>query len=138
MRPNSISRAATVVMHARFGDSRNRLSAAYYGRAISRIRDKLPVFSQPAIVRIQTNGVASEVRPILDLVKGPAVAGVVDYAQNTSLQLAFHRMVLADVLVMSRSSLSNAAALLSNGTIYFPACWASGRRPMPHWRLLPC
>ena len=62
---------------------------------------------------------------------------VVDYSRNESLALAFHRMVDADVLVMSRSSLSMAAALLSNGTVLFPACWRD-RRPLPHWRLWPC
>ena len=52
--------------------------------------------------------------------------------------LAFHRLVSADYLVMSRSALSMAAALLSNGTVIFPKCWREFRRPMPHWRLLDC
>ena len=49
-----------------------------------------------------------------------------------------HRMVTADVLVMSRSALSMAAALLSNGTVVFPRCWREFRRPLPSWRLLDC
>ena len=44
---------------------------------------------------------------------------VVDYRHETPLPLAFHMMVMADAFVMSRSSLSMAAALLSNGTVAF-------------------
>ena len=41
------------------------------------------------------------------------------YRHETPLPLAFHMMVMADAFVMSRSSLSMAAALLSNGTVAF-------------------
>jgi hypothetical protein len=102
------------------------------------------------LFRIQTDGSQSEMEGLFTslrsgtsgglgsrAVRSPADMVVVDYSRNESLALAFHRMVTADVLVMSRSSLSMAAALLSNGTILFPSCWHD-RRPLPHWRLWPC
>ena len=52
--------------------------------------------------------------------------------------LALHRLVTADVLVMSRSALSYAAAMLSNGTVLFPSCWLQHRRPLPDWVVWPC
>ena len=61
-----------------------------------------------------------------------------DLWQRSSLTLAFHRMVTADYLVMSRSALSMAAALLTNATVLFPACWREFRRPLPNWRMWDC
>lgn len=52
--------------------------------------------------------------------------------------LALHRLATADVLVMSRSALSYAAAMLSNGTVFFPSCWVEHRRVLPSWRIWPC
>lgn len=132
--------AVRVAVHARFDDvGHNRLPPTWYAKAITQALDSVAAGRQHAIVRIQTNGKPRDVEPILTLLDRATLARViVDWAANTSLSLAFHRMVISDVLVMSRSSLSNAAALLSDGIVYFPSCWASDRRPMPHWRLLPC
>ena len=83
---------------------------------------------------------------------------VVDAAVNSSVALSFHRMVVADVLVMSRSSLSQAAGLLRTAAAMryesrwesaawesrtsqitlFPGCWRSDRRRHPAWRDYPC
>ena len=132
--------AVRVAVHARFDDvGHNRLPPTWYAKAITQALDSVAAGRKHAIVRIQTNGKPRDVEPILTLLDRATLARVVvDWAANTSLSLAFHRMVISDVLVMSRSSLSNAAALLSDGIVYFPSCWASDRRPMPHWRLLPC
>jgi len=53
--------------------------------------------------------------------------------------LAFHRMVTADVLVMSISSLSEAAAFMRapGAPVYFPDCWTR-RRALPEWRPYAC
>ena len=128
------------MVHARFDDvaQHTRLPPNYYAGSITRALDSVAAdHRQSTIVRIQTNGKPRDIEPILGLLDRAALARVVvDWAANTSLSLAFHRMVVGDVLIMSRSSLSNAAALLSNGVIYFPTCW--NRRPMPHWRQLSC
>ena len=68
---------------------------------------------------------------------------VVDTAANLSVALTFHRMVVADALVMSRSSLSQAAGLLRTATsvnqsTLFPGCWRSERRRHPMWRDFSC
>merc|ERR1712194_341643 len=122
------------------GVAHNRLPPNWYANTIKQALLSVAAGRrQHAVVRIQTNGKPRDIEPILSLLDGPTLARVVvDWAANTSLSLAFHRMVISDVLVMSRSSLSNAAALLSDGIVYFPLCWASDRRPMPHWRQLPC
>ncbi len=50
------------------------------------------------------------------------------------LEMTFPQMVLADVLVLSPSSLSWAAGLLSKGTVYYQPFW---HKPLPSWRRLP-
>ena len=140
-RVQALRSAVKVVVHARFDDvAHNRLPPNWYANTIKQALQSVAAGRrQHAVVRIQTNGKPRDIEPILSLLDGPTLARVViDWAANTSLSLAFHRMVISDVLVMSRSSLSNAAALLSDGIVYFPLCWASDRRPMPHWRQLPC
>ncbi|MDR3645994.1 MAG: hypothetical protein P4L22_00450 [Candidatus Babeliales bacterium] len=49
---------------------------------------------------------------------------------NDSVEDSFASMVLADILVTSRSSYSYTAALLSQGTVYYVPFWHS---PLPHW-----
>ena len=140
-RVQALGSTVRVVVHARFDDvGHNRLPPNWYANTITQALDSVAAGRrQHAVVRIQTNGKPRDIEPILSLLDGATLARVVvDWAANTSLSLAFHRMVISDVLIMSRSSLSNAAALLSDGIVYFPLCWASDRRPMPHWRQLPC
>jgi len=52
---------------------------------------------------------------------------------NTPLEKTFVPMVLADILVCSRSSLSYSAALLSDGTIYYLPFW---HPPLPSWNVI--
>lgn len=50
---------------------------------------------------------------------------------NESIEDTFTSLVLADVLVTSRSSFSYTAALLSEGTVYYMRFW---HPPLPHWQ----
>tara|TARA_B110001452_G_scaffold152919_1_gene127240 strand:- start:149 stop:1267 length:1119 start_codon:yes stop_codon:yes gene_type:complete len=130
-----------VVLHYRRGDVRFlRLPKEYYANAIRSLRAELP---NPRF-RIQTDGTPDELQPLLQMLRrgtgertDPSDV-TVDFRAGSSLQHTFHRMVAAHVLVMSRSSLSMAAGLLSNGTVLYPKCYANVRRPLPHWRLLDC
>jgi hypothetical protein len=49
---------------------------------------------------------------------------------NESIEDTFTAMVLADVLVISQSSFSYTAGLLSDGIVYYIPFWHS---PLPHW-----
>lgn len=49
---------------------------------------------------------------------------------NTSLEDAYIPLVLADVLVASRSTFSYTAGILSEGIVYYIPFWHS---PLPHW-----
>ncbi len=49
---------------------------------------------------------------------------------NGSVEETFTSMVLADALVMSQSSFSYTAGLLSEGTVYYLPFW---HPPLPHW-----
>lgn len=52
---------------------------------------------------------------------------------DTTIEYTFTAMVLADVLVMSRSDFSYAAAILSNGIVYYVPY--GGHVSLPHWKL---
>ena len=130
---------ATVVLHIRCGDAFERaLPIAYYARAIREMRETLGrgQHTRPPLFRVQTDAPGVHIETLLS---GPDV--IFDYANhadNGSLALAFQRMVSADVLVIARSSLSMAAALLNNGSVWFPSCFMAHRRPLPHWRVRSC
>ena len=129
------STPATIVVHFRRGDSRGlMLSPRYYAAAVRRLL--LALGGRSARVRVQTDGTANDTASLRSHLHDLDV--VVDYRHETPLPLAFHMMVMADAFVMSRSSLSMAAALLSNGTVAFPDCWARARRPLPSWRRVGC
>lgn len=134
--------ARHVVLHIRLHDSKQKLPSGYYVRAIAWVAAHLS--PKPTLYRIQTDGRADEIEPIIKLIMKVGRGAImpsevaVDY-NNGSLVLAFHRMVAADVLIMSRSSLSMAAGLLSNATtVLFPSCFSDTRLPLPHWHLIRC
>jgi hypothetical protein len=135
-----LASGARVVLHIRRNDvGQRKLPASYYARAIAALREELRQGGKP-LFRVQTDSADfwREFRRHKAVVG--AVDIVVDYAKNTSLNLTFHRMVSADVLVMSASSLSMAAALLRHrqGVVLFPECYKDIRRPLPSWRLWRC
>lgn len=139
---------AKVVLHIRLGDAAERaLPTGYYARAVSALRAELSGSGRlPPLFRLQTNGRPQDLKRLLaqpgmngsDIVLDPSRFFGGDPGQRSPLSLSFHRMVSADYFVMSRSALSVAAALLSQGTVLFPACWKEHRRPLASWRLWPC
>ena len=56
--------------------------------------------------------------------------------QKYNVKVAFHEMVTAKVLLMSKSYLSYAAALLSEGDIFFYGSGSSFAYPLDHWRII--
>ncbi len=57
-----------------------------------------------------------------------------EFELNTDLAETLSNMISADCLIMSKSSLSYIAALLSRGTIYYELFWHS---PLSSWIILP-
>lgn len=144
-----------VVVHARRGDNaivRQVLGDVQYLRVIDKLRNELGAPEAPPLFRIQTDALAEEAAALKRALSRPGVDDVVlDVECRTEKEcarwggkaravgLAFHRMVTADVLVMSISSLSEAAAFMRapGAPVYFPDCW-SRRRALPEWRPYAC
>jgi len=57
----------------------------------------------------------------------------VKFHLNTPVETTFHQMVIADVLVTSKSSLSYTAALLSDNKIYYKKFWHKGSNKWIHF-----
>ena len=53
---------------------------------------------------------------------------------NESIEDTFTSLVLADVLVISKSSYSYIAGILSEGIVYYQPFWHS---PLPNWKVAP-
>ena len=126
--------------------SGHALPVTFYQHALRRLRDQLTKLHSgaPPLFRVQTDekdparvaGLARELRS-----NSWGVPDVVmDDRNSSSLSLAFHRMVSADMLVLSRSSLSMAAALVRehDESVLYPACYRFVRRPLPKWTMLEC
>ena len=140
---------AKVALHVRLGDVAERaLPPGYFARAVQALRaEQLSAGGAPPLFRFQTNGREADSRVLL---RQPGLRNASDVfidhskyflgeaSQRSSLVLTVHRLVTADYLIMSRSALSMVAALLSEGSVFFPACWTQFRRPLPSWRLWPC
>jgi len=129
-----------VVMHIRTGDARARALPFLYFR---RVHDALLQRHQhhqhahsaapPQTLRfiIHTDSFGLEAGVI-------AAEGVEVYHEgDVEIQVVFEQMIRSDVLVMSRSSFSNAAALIGNMTALWPQC-ENERTPLPQWHLVPC
>lgn len=147
---------AHVVLHVKVrGDRQMRLSPGYYARAIRILRSELAKASQrPPLFHIEApdgwlDDEAEEFYAnLLCRLQSVRAKGSRapppprDVERGTlgpaPLHLVFHRMVSASTLVMARSSLSMAAALLSDGSVIFPRCYQAAKRPLPQWRVLPC
>lgn len=91
------------------------------------------------LFRVQTD---DESLQVLNSAKAPAGFDrpdvIIDAMKDANFELAFHRMVAADALIMSRSALSMAAAFIGNQSIvHIPSeCW--DRTALPHWTKLGC
>ena len=150
--PARQSSLPVVVVHYRCGGDvpgtnvqrRSLMRDDYYARAVALLRREMQRSGHPPpLIRIQTDVSASRIGSLLERIRAldnktqPSLDVVID-DYRSPLQLAFYRMVTADALVMSKSSLSMAAAVLSTCTIVFPKCYRTMRRPLPHWRSMEC
>jgi len=57
----------------------------------------------------------------------------VKFHLDTPIETTFHQMVIADVLVTSKSSLSYTAALLTNNQVYYKKFWHKGSNKWIHF-----
>ena len=146
-RLSSVGWGATVAVHFRANDVGARgLRVDYYVRAINALRQELTNTSnrwggRPPIFRLQTDATSAQFAGLAPILAMGDV--VLDAAANSSVSLTFHRMVVADALIMSQSSLSQAAGLLrvavaDDQSTIFPGCWRSERRRHPTWREFAC
>ena len=130
-----------VAVHIRQGDSPFKMNLDWYVRQIHEVRQR---FLQqdpkhPPLFRIQTDGTDAKLLHVAPELGAHDI--VIDAAPTTSLALAIHRMITADALIMSRSSLSMSMALIGNqSTIIYPDCfdYAYSFKPLPHWIRAPC
>lgn len=147
-----------VVLHVQSrGDRQLRLSPGYYARAVRLLRvehtrrgEPLPLFRIEGLdgwlddeseefvasLQCQLQDTVSSKSSVAAL-KTPKDV-IIGSHNATPLHVILHNLVSSSILVMSRSSLSMAAALLSEGTVIFPRCYQTVKRPLPEWRLLPC
>ena len=120
----------------RFGVAQfSRSVLGWFADQIDYLRKKLHTEGKPPpLFRVQTDGqvprtIKEEPRLKADdiMIDGP----------DSQLELAIHRIVVADAFIMSRSSFSTALALIGNqSTIIVADCY--DRHSLPHWSRMPC
>ena len=115
-----------IAIHIRRGDAARQnltfrlTSNAFYRRLISELELEYPGLR----VRIHSEG---EPADFSDL-----ESENVDLALNEDLRVTFHSLVRAKVLVTAKSSLSYAAALLNENTVYYIPFW---HKPLRGWKI---
>jgi hypothetical protein len=137
--PNSVH---TVVVHIRRGDAGARILAdAVFLGAMRLVRARLGTNSTMRFL-VHTNDPRPLSRALLDapgieLYQSPMRHTEESVGrENETLRLIEH-FLTADVLILSRSSLSYSLAMLANTTTFFPACendrplWLLGWTPFP-------
>lgn len=117
-----------IAVHARRGDALNHPHRASNTDSIKRkiifLKQKLAVLKTPYEIHIFSQGEPSDFKLFEKL--------GVQLHLNTDLFVTFHSLVTADVFLMAKSSLSYAAALLSNGKIVYDKFW---HPKLKHWHL---
>ena len=127
-----------VAVHIRQGDSKYQLKLSWYAVQIEELRKRFRKqdASHPPLFRVQTDAA----NPTALLKGAPELNAsdiVIDGSKSSPLELAIHRMITADALIMSRSSLSISMALIGNQSIVIqPDCW--DRTSLPHWTKATC
>ena len=122
-----------VVVHIRRGDG-SYLPDAWYLKQINALRSRFAA-GPPPLFRIQTDAIYLD--KLLERTPEFKANDIAIDGRNSSFPLTFHRMVVADALVMSKSALSMSAGLIGNQSItILPACW--DRTPLPHWTMAKC
>lgn len=127
-----------IAVHVRRGDVRDTWSGRYTSNSrtleFMQIAER-EIQAQNALKKALTFHIYSEGAPenFTDLVQayGP---GSVYLHLNEELKVSFHDLASADVLVMAKSGVSYAAALLSGGTVFYQPFWM---RALSSWRVLP-
>ena len=127
-----------VAVHIRQADSAYHLKVGWYAAQIDKLRQRFqsqdPI--HPPLFRVQTD--AADPKKLLQ--SAPELKAsdiVIDGKKTTPLELAIHRMIVADAFIMSRSSLSMSMALIGNhSTIILPDCYE--RTSLPHWTRVSC
>lgn len=132
-----------VVLHIRRGDipKQRTLQNEYYHNVIDMLKEEFEKDGNHVTFHMETDGYKKEFQSFTD-------KGVIVEDRTSSLKSAFRRMVTADVFVASRSSFSEAAAMLSSGQVIWPECNSAlpakdsprraGMHLPPTWRVHPC
>ena len=127
-----------VAVHIRQGDSAYQLKVGWYAAQIDKLRQRFQSQdpTHPPLFRVQTD--ASDPNKLLQIAPELKASDIViDGKKTTPLELAIHRMIVADAFIMSRSSLSMSMALIGNhSTIILPDCYE--RTSLPHWTRVNC
>jgi hypothetical protein len=106
------TRILTLVVHIRRTDSgRRKLSSSYYSHLIRQLVDASPNGDMQLSVIVHTDQAKSSKRKLLPEL-GDSYNVTIRDKTSVSMQTVFDDMVQADIFVTSRSSLSNAAALM--------------------------
>merc|ERR1712232_1327454 len=100
-------------------------------RLIDKIRHHFSMSGMAPVFRVQTDSH----RLALENVGWTAKDVVIDV--GAPLAVSLQLMISADVLIVSPSSLSYAAALIGNQTVFAFKCWPRYHY-MPVWTVLPC
>lgn len=113
-----------IAIHIRRGDVKNGMRYTdnkTYLKYIKMLISKYPTYT----IGIYSEGNESDFR----ILKLPRVT----FRLNLNLINTFHELVTAKILLMSKSSFSYSAAILSNGIVYYIPFW---HKPLDHWKIL--
>eukprot|EP00667_Euglena_gracilis_P012720 EG_transcript_13076 len=133
-----------VVIHARQGDAGHRaLSLAWYRRVIAALRRRHAAYRAGGGAALGLRFWVHSDNRTFEYLEWEQPAGPdrvrVFFSEDIDLQGAIDQMLLADLLVMSISALSNFAALVGNMTALVPLCTD---RPhidrVPNWYPVDC
>lgn len=113
-----------IAIHIRRGDVKNGFRFTdnqTYLKYIKMLISKYPRYT----IGIYSEGTESDFK----ILKLPQVT----FKLNLNLINTFHELVTSKILVMSKSSFSYSAGILSNGIVYYIPFW---HKPLDHWKIL--
>eukprot|EP00931_Biecheleriopsis_adriatica_P044160 TRINITY_DN25231_c0_g1_i1.p1 TRINITY_DN25231_c0_g1~~TRINITY_DN25231_c0_g1_i1.p1 ORF type:complete len:460 (-),score=83.40 TRINITY_DN25231_c0_g1_i1:143-1444(-) len=125
------------VIHVRRQDGQKIDTFSYYNNALTVLRKQAKeadTLGRPPLFRIQTDANRGELEKLMPFFVADDI--VIDLQEDTHLDLAFHRMVTADALVLSNSALSISAAMIGNQSMVIYNCDFVRPEVLPHWRKL--
>ncbi len=134
--PTYVDSNCNIALHIRRGDvsGSNRHSSRFTSTTeyVNILKKLLPTIEKNVIIHIFSQGEESDFKDITNSFNGKSII----FHLNEEIQLTFHSLVEADILIIAKSSFSYSAALFNKNTVIGNTISRWWHKPLKKWKIV--